>query len=140
MWIVSWNLFLMKKLLKSEICGPVNRGIVNFCVKKKKKKTQSWKRNALNAESKRLCSLILVWFYVFFLKLMQEDMYICIYVILCIFLELQINMIILPWPPTKNIWLRPWPLWCSIRMYGIGIRKRQFFCSFPKPKTTPISF
>ena len=51
------------------------------------------------------CSLILVRFYVFFLKLMQEDMYICIYVILCIFLELQINMIILPRPPTKNFWL-----------------------------------
>ena len=34
---------------------------------------------------------------------MQEDRYICIYVILCIFLELQINMIILPRPPQPKI-------------------------------------
>ena len=34
---------------------------------------------------------------------MQEDMYVCIYVILCIFLELQINMIILPRPPQPKI-------------------------------------
>ena len=34
---------------------------------------------------------------------MQEDMYICIYVILCIFLELQINMIILARPPQPKI-------------------------------------
>ena len=34
---------------------------------------------------------------------MQEDKYICIYVILCIFLEFQINMIILPWPPQPKI-------------------------------------
>ena len=39
----------------------------------------------------------------FFLKLMQEDMYICIYVILRIFLELQIKMIILPRLPQPKI-------------------------------------
>ena len=33
---------------------------------------------------------------------MQEDIKICIYVILCIFLELQINMIILSRPPNQK--------------------------------------
>ena len=34
---------------------------------------------------------------------MQKDLYICIYVILCIFLELQINIIIFPRPPQQKI-------------------------------------
>ena len=51
------------------------------------------------------CSLIFIRFYVFFfLKLMQEDryIYIYIYIIFCIFLELQINMIILHRPPNQK--------------------------------------
>ena len=38
---------------------------------------------------------------------MQKDLYICIYVILYIFLKLQINMIILPRPFNKKFLTRP---------------------------------
>ena len=67
------------------------------------------------------CSLILVRFIVFFfLKLMQEDMYICIYVILCIFLELQINMIILPRPPNQKYLATP----LTFVMFNKNVRDR----------------
>ena len=42
MWIVSWDLFLMKKLLKSEICGSINStrcALIRW--KKKSKKNQT---------------------------------------------------------------------------------------------------
>ena len=60
MWIVLWDQFLMKKLLKNGICGSVNSAWI-YClpwksqqmwVEKKKKKKNVENVNAVSAESK----------------------------------------------------------------------------------------
>ena len=59
MWIVSWNPFLMKILLKKEVCGsreqctgPIGKVETHFSQKKKKKKSQMQDVDAIQTSSK----------------------------------------------------------------------------------------